>query len=346
LVRVCNPSLKEESYMPITPGKCPPSTPTGGGPLVCPDFTEKDCIEVFKVYDQCATEELLGSSVPASTLCPGVVIPPGSTITCTVVPGSATCFFIGFGPFNPPFFRPVFVQNQVQVSVTVINPAGVIICGPTPITLQGVVEALLWAPTGVSVQCSILNVGPCTCQFTTDPATGAQLISCRVKVCKEIQIKALVKLLVPSYGFCELGPCIPVPQPEFPCPSPSPLFPPQKCQDPPTAVIQDFLGIGITGVTVTLNRQGTLIPAVTGANGIATFTTVGGFAGGIDTISFTDTLAPFPVKTFAIPTEFIDPAGVAHDSDTVCQIVFRRTAIEAHTFNVFMDGFQNGVVDP
>ncbi len=325
--------------MAITPGKCPQ---VGGVPN-CPPFTEKDCIEVFKVYDQCATEELLGSCVRAADHCTAP-IPPGATVTCNVVPNTARCFFVGFGHFNPPFFRPVLVHNEVQVSVTVTSD-GTVICPTFTITLQGITQAQMWAPDGTFVQCQVLAVGPCTCDVTTDPATGDQLICCRVKVCKEIQIKALVKLLVPSYGFCELNPCVAVPQPEFPCPPTQPLFPPQKCQEAPVVTVQTAAGVGLSGVTVSLIRAGTTITAVTDATGNATFPTVGGFAGGIDTIQFTDPVTT-KVVSFALPTEFTDPTGAAHDSSTACTILFVRAGVGLATFNVFIDGIQNGTVDP
>ncbi|HAF16710.1 MAG TPA: hypothetical protein DCG84_00005, partial [Peptococcaceae bacterium] len=66
--------------MPITPGKCPQ---VDGVPN-CPPYTEKDCIEVFKIYDQCAGEELLGRCVLASEFCSDP-IPADAVITCNVV---------------------------------------------------------------------------------------------------------------------------------------------------------------------------------------------------------------------------------------------------------------------
>ena len=51
--------------MPIKPGKCPPAG--------CPPVTQKDCIEVFKVYDQCVAEEVLGSCVRAADFCPSPI---------------------------------------------------------------------------------------------------------------------------------------------------------------------------------------------------------------------------------------------------------------------------------
>ncbi|MEW6425464.1 MAG: hypothetical protein AB1523_12125 [Bacillota bacterium] len=321
--------------MAIRPGKCPPAG--------CPPFTEKDCIEVFKVYDQCAAEELLGGCVPAP-----VPIPPGSTCTCSVVPGSAVCFFAGFGAFNPPYFRPVRVVNRVSVEGEVRDANGNLITTYTA-ALQALTQALMWAPPGTFVQCQILAAGDCTCEIVTDPVTGEQLICSQVKVCKEVQVKALVKLLVPSYGFCELDPCIPVPQPEFPCP-PEPIFPPQRCQEPPLITILEVVGTGIPNVDVTLRRKvdATTIDITkrTDIGGNATFAEVGGFAGSLDDIIFTDPVTGKTI-TFHVPVEFTDTAGVVHDSRTACVIVFQRTLVGVTTFNVTIDGFTLATpVDP
>ncbi len=323
--------------MPITPGKCPQ---VDGVPQ-CPPFTEKDCIEVFKVFDQCAGEELLGRCVRAADFCT-VPIPDDATISCTVVPNTARCFFIGFGDFNPPFFRPVLVQNQVDIEVTITDAAGTVICGPFVITLEGIFQAQMWAPPGTLVQCQVIAVGDCTCDLATDPITGDQLICCRLKVCKEIQIKALVKLLVPSYGFCELDPCVPVPQPFFPCPPEQPLFPPQRCQEPPVVTLIDLAGVPIQGVTVNITREGTTVSANTDITGTATFTTLGAIVAG-DVVQFTDP-ASGKLVSFTVPPTFTDATGTLHDSNTVCSLQFVRTA--GTTFNLFIDGVLNGTVDP
>lgn len=323
--------------MAIKPGKCPQ---TNGTPN-CPPFTGKDCIEVFKVYDQCATEELLGSCVRAADHC-AAPIPENATIACEVVPNSARCLFIGYGPFNPPFYRPVLVLNEVKVNVT-IRSNGTVICPTFTVTLQGITQAQMWAPEGTLVQCQIIAVGPCSCDLTTDPATGDQLICCRVKVCKEIQIKALVKLLVPSYGFCELDPCSGVPQPEFSCPPAQPLYPPERCQETPLVVLQNQDGSAISGVTVSLLRSSSVVTAVTDTSGNASFPDVGGFGGGFDTIQFTDPVTGKSLS-FAIPMEFTDQTGALHDCSTVCSILFMRTAEGAATFDVSLDGVLYGTV--
>ncbi|HBQ28911.1 hypothetical protein HY02_08970 [Peptococcaceae bacterium SCADC1_2_3] len=328
--------------MAIKPGKCP----FVNGEPNCPPYTEKDCIEVLKVYDQCAAEELLGGSILAP-----VPIPPGSTCTCSVVPGSAVCFFAGFGDFNPPYYRPVKVVNRVSITGEIRDVNGNLVTTYTT-TLQALTQAFMWAPLGTLVQCQILDVGDCECGVVTDPVTGDQLIWSQVKVCKEIQVKALVKLLVPSYGFCELDPCNPPPQP-FVCPPDEPLYPPQRCQSPPVITLLEAIGTGIPNVDVTLTRKvdGTTVSITKKTallTGIASFAEVGGFAGGLDTISFTDPITAKTI-TFPVPLEFTDTATppAVHDSTTVCTITFQRTAIGLTTFNVFLDTIQLATpIDP
>jgi hypothetical protein len=296
------------------------------------------------VYDQCVVEEVLGECVRVADFCL-IPLPADAVIDCDVVPGSAACFFIGFGPFNPPFFRAVRVLQRVDVTVTVKDAAGIVICGPFTITLQAITQAFLWAPPGTFVQCQVLAVGDCICETAVDPVTQDQLICCQVKVCKDIQVKALVKLLVPSYGFCEKEPCVPVPQPEFPCP-PEPNFPPQRCQEPPVITLLNAAGAGIPGVTVQVIRRvdggSVTLSAVTNAAGTAVFANIGGFAGALDTIRFT---VAGKTVNFPLPVEFIDVTGTPRDSATACVIVFQQ--VNAIEYIVTINGFQfSGTVDP
>ncbi|MDD2443536.1 MAG: hypothetical protein PHS52_03440 [Desulfotomaculaceae bacterium] len=326
--------------MAITPGRCP--TDAAGLPL-CPPFTEKDCIEVFKVYDQCVTEDALTRCVCSNDVCDSTV---ARIVSCSVIPDSVQCAFIGFGPFNPPFFRAVRVLQSVDVEVTAARANGSTCKFVT--TLQDIVQAFMWAPEGTFVQCNILAVGDCNCEIVS-PAPETQLICCTVKICKDIQVKALVKLLVPSYGFCEFQPCQAVAQPEFPCPPAGPIFPPQRCQTPPTVTITDA-GTPAAGVTVQLRRNVPPFPvtinAVTDQAGVATFAEVGGFAGGVDQIIFQLTPGG-KIVTFNVPLEFIDINGVAHDSATVCTITFNRVDTAPEQFEVFINNIQvQGLIDP
>ena len=194
-----------------------------------PPFTAKDCILVNKVYDQCFAEELVTGQVPVSSACPGVIIPPGSVVGCIPLSGSATCTFAGTVVVTPPltpFFEEVLVLNSFEVSAPIISPTGVTLCAPT-LTLFGAARADLWVPPGTTVACDILAFGDCTCTLLASPTGLPVILACTGKICKEIQVTAPVKLLVPTYGFCDVPACTFQAQPGFTCP-PEPLFPPQR----------------------------------------------------------------------------------------------------------------------
>ena len=190
--------------------------------------TAKDCILVNKVYDQCFTEELVTSQVPLTSVCPGVTNPAGATVGCIPVPGSATCTFAGTVAVTPPlmpFFEEVLVLNSFQVNAPIFV-AGATVCAPV-LTLTGAARADLWVPPGTTVNCNILSFGGCTCTLLASQTGLPTALACTGKICKEIQVTAPVKLLVPSYGFCEVPACTFSPQPGFACP-PTPLFPPER----------------------------------------------------------------------------------------------------------------------
>ena len=223
--------------MPITPGECGFTVVAGVTIPTCPPFTAKDCILVNKVYDQCVTEELVTSQIPVTSACPGVTIPAGATVGCIPIPGSATCTFAGTVAVTPPltpFFEEVLVINSFDISAPIFV-AGVTVCLPT-LTLTGAARADLWVPPGTNVTCDILAFGDCTCTLLASPTGLPVVLACTGKICKELQITAPVKLLVPTYGFCEVPACTFLPQPGFSCP-PEPLFPPERCQGTPTVTV-------------------------------------------------------------------------------------------------------------
>ena len=326
-------------------GICP--TDATGAPL-CSPFTAKDCILVNKVYDQCFTEELVTSQIPVSSSCPGVTIPAGATVVCIAIPGSATCAFAGTVAVTPPltpYFEEVLVINSFDISAPILV-AGVTVCAPT-LTLTGAARADLWAPPGTTVSCDILAFGDCTCTLLASPTGLPVVLACTGKICKEILVTAPVKLLVPTYGFCEVPACAILPQPGLVC-LPTPLFPPERCQDAPTVTLLAGGGVPLTGVAVSVVRTISGLPAViatatTGLTGTVSFPTIGGLEGAIDTITFFDPLSAKQIS-FPIPLEFVDVAGVAHDSATTCSLVFAHGVL---TLAVTINGFlASGTIDP
>ena len=317
-------------------GICPPDAT---GAPACDPFTAKDCILVNKVYDQCFTEELVTSQIPVTSACPGVTIPAGATVGCFAITNSATCTYAGTVAVTPPltpFFEEVLVINSFDVSAPIFV-AGVTVCEPT-LTLTGAARADLWVPPGTTVNCDILSFGDCTCTLLSSPTGLPAVLTCTGKICKEIQVTAPVKLLVPSFGFCEVPACTFLPQPGFACP-PTPLFPPER-QTSSIIQLVDILGVGIAGIVFSVLRLGSVIAsATTDMTGTAAFPGIGGLQGGIDVVTFT-----FLSKqvSFPIPLEFIDITEVAHDSASSYSLVFTRTTVLGTRLTVTLNGFVEG----
>ena len=193
----------------VTPGPC-----GSGG---CPAPTEIDCIEVTKVYDFCfQTESRENSCFPVPASCG--TVPTGSSATGSV--SQVECTTQSITPIaNSGGFANVTLLVTVTVGLTITAPDGSTLC-----SFDGqfffFATVTLCAPEGVSVGCSApaTSVGPCV-------IIGGQ-VCCPVNLCLLIQSTALVKLLVPTYGFCVPAPCVVSPSPPFACP-PSPLYPPQ-----------------------------------------------------------------------------------------------------------------------
>jgi hypothetical protein len=307
----------------------------------------RECIEVIKIFDQCVSEQMLSNCFRAADFCT-TPIPAGSRITSEIIPESVRCFFVGFGGFNPPFFRPIRVLITLDLLIRVIGPDENLICEFTG-NLQEIARAFLWAPEGTIVQCNVVNFGGGGCELAVDPLTGDQLICCRTKACAEIAIKGVVKLLIDSFGYCQAQPCAGGPIEGFPCP-PQQVFPPQVCEETPTFILKDASGTGISNVTISLIRtvDGTdfTFDKVTTSLGKADFSEIGGFLGGIDKIQF---IEPSTGKTvdFQIPAEFTDVNQEVHDSSTACEIVFQQESSGSRFFRVFIDGNElNTRIDP
>ncbi|NPV26432.1 MAG: hypothetical protein HPY81_03035 [Firmicutes bacterium] len=204
----------------IKPGPCPPV-------VGCPPTTEIDCIEVLKVYDQCFREEIsfgtfdLPEDLPILR-CDIDFSPDASGLPAT------RCEIANIGPPDANNFRSIIARQIVRINIVLIDNS------VTPARLVTVTrdvapfytDAFLYSPNGTFAQCELV-AAKCECERL--PGTPPQAL-CKIKVCKIIEIKALVKLLVPTYGFCQPAPCQPTPQVGFICP-PYPLFPPQLEQN-------------------------------------------------------------------------------------------------------------------
>lgn len=201
----------------ITPGPCPIDT----SEPMCPPSAEINCIDVDKVYGFCIQSDFRFECFDIPTACGTPPFPAGTaiecdlgTINCTEIPPRlpATGFPTGF--FN------VTVQVNVPVTITVRNPDGTVRCTFNR-TVRFLKPVLLFAPPGTRIDCRIVASDCREPRIIDDPR-----ICVKIELCIIIQAVALVKLLVPAFGFCTPVECIPAAQEEFPCP-PDNLFPPQ-----------------------------------------------------------------------------------------------------------------------
>ena len=200
----------------VTPGPCPPEG--------CPPPTAIDCIEVTKVFDFCfqtETRDPVCFDIPASC----GEVPAGSTAMGTITTVSCTTQTITPIPHSGGFAN-VTLLITATGTVTIKAPDGTTLCTFTGM-LTFFKTVTLCAPDGVTIGCSApaTSVGPC--------AIVNGEVCCTVNLCLLIQSTAVVKLLVPTYGYCVPAPCVVLPTPPFTCP-PSPLFPPQCTPVPPT----------------------------------------------------------------------------------------------------------------
>lgn len=185
----------------LFPGPCPPEG--------CPPPTEVDCIEVSKVYDYCFQQDLLENvCATISVECPAV------SASCVV---SATCIVGATTPGSTTGFINASFGIVVSVTFTLFQSSGEIAC--TGVTTASLVKIVtLCGPPGTFQDCRVESVscGP-SVLFLGSVCTS-------VVLCLTFQSLAIVKILVPTYGFCVPAPCTTGGLP--PCP-PGTLFPPQ-----------------------------------------------------------------------------------------------------------------------
>lgn len=224
----------------LQPGDCP-IDPYTGEP-VCPPTREKDCLLVEKVYDQCFKEDIITRSFEIPTgsgePCEGVDLSLVDRVDCTVL--SADCEVVDVSNPIDTNIRIVTVRQDITIRIDLVDetPGGdIILCSFTETIDDFFNDAQLFVPPsgamfgaagGPFVFCDVVG-STCFCRLeTTGPGELPTRVICTVKVCKIIEVTALVKLLVPVYGFCVPRPCEAAPQQkEIQCPPIEDLFPPQ-----------------------------------------------------------------------------------------------------------------------
>lgn len=225
----------------MQPGLCPVNPYTGK--RECPPATEKDCLVVEKVFDQCFLEDTITRWIP-------IPYEPGpnnlgsvARVECEVL--SAECEVVDVGPPLPETnnIRVVTLKQEVEIQIKLWdnNPAATeplytftekINDAYAQVQLYVPPAGVLFGPGGGPfVFCEIVNF---LCSCNTETVAPGQPISnliCTIKICKVIEVTAFVKLLVPVYGYCVPRPCEQPPEPELECPPVADLFPPQMDEE-------------------------------------------------------------------------------------------------------------------
>lgn len=181
--------------------------------------TETVCIEVPKVYDFCfEADRRENICTPLGRCCP----PEGASVNCII--NSATCSEVSRTTPDDTGRANVTFAVTVNYTLQVLSPSGDIVCAFEDLIFSFTKTIVLCAPEGTFTNCEVVS-SACTCMIL-----GEQ-ICCTFDLCLVFQSLAIVKLLVPSFGFCTPAVCEQV-SPEPPLVCPPALFPPQ-CNNSP-----------------------------------------------------------------------------------------------------------------
>ncbi|MDD2554361.1 MAG: hypothetical protein PHP51_07305 [Desulfotomaculaceae bacterium] len=175
---------------------------------------ETVCIEVPKVYDFCFQSDTQENAcTPLGKCCP----PEGATVRCII--NSATCSETGRGAPDTAGRANVTFAFVINYTLEVVSTTGQVVCKFADLIFSFNKTIVLCAPEGTFTSCEVVS-SACTCTIL-----DAQ-ICCTFNLCEVFQSLAVVKILVPSFGFCTPALCEQVsPAPPFVCPPA--LFPPQ-----------------------------------------------------------------------------------------------------------------------
>jgi hypothetical protein len=243
---MAGPAIDPETGQFMQPGLCPVNTYTSR--RECPPTTEKDCLLVEKVFDQCFKEDIIVRKFEIPTglgsPCAGVDLTLVDRVECRIL--DAFCEVVDVSPPITDNIRIVTVRQNVEMEIDLIDdtPLGpVVLCTFTETITDFFNQVQLYVPPpgvlfgpggGPFVFCEVVN-STCFCSpETVPPGDPVTQVICTVKICKVIEVTAFVKLLIPLYGYCIPRPCEAAPQQiEIECPPVQSLFPPQQeIEDP------------------------------------------------------------------------------------------------------------------
>ncbi|MEW5920301.1 MAG: hypothetical protein AB1796_04960 [Bacillota bacterium] len=241
---MAGPAINPDTGEFMQPGLCPFNPYTGR--RECPPTTEKDCLVVEKVFDQCFKEDIIVRlfAIPTGlgAPCENVDLTLVDRVECEVI--SADCEVVDVSPPLPGTnnIRIVTVKQNVEIEISLYDDV-LLLCTFREVINDFFNQVQLYVPPpgvlfgpggGPFVFCEVVNF-TCYCSPETVPAGDpVENVICTVKVCKIIEVTAFVKLLIPVYGYCVPRPCEAAPQQkEIVCPPIDELFPPQQeIEDP------------------------------------------------------------------------------------------------------------------
>jgi hypothetical protein len=240
---MAGPAINPETGEFMQPGLCPINPYTGQ--RECPPTTEKDCLVVEKVFDQCFKEDIIVKKFEIPTgpgeACENVDLTLVDSVSCTVL--NADCVVVDVSPPITDNIRIVTVRQDVEIEISLLDSFGNVLCTFTEFITDFFNQVQLYVPPpgvmfgpggGPFVFCEVVN-STCFCSpETVPPGDPVTQVICTVKICKIIEVTAFVKLLIPLYGYCIPRPCEAAPQQiEIECPPIDSLFPPQQeIEDP------------------------------------------------------------------------------------------------------------------
>ena len=243
----------------LQPGLCPINSYTGQ--RECPPTTEKDCLVVEKVFDQCFKEDIIVRKfeipVGQGEPCANVDLTRVNRVECEIL--SAECVVVDVSPPIADNTRIVTVRQDVELEIELWHDPVVWqqqsdaseskgiykpkkLCTFTETITDFFNQVLLYVPPsgvlfgaagGPFLFCEVV-ASTCFCSpETVPPGQPVTQVICTVKICKIVEVTAFVKLLIPLYGYCIPRPCEAAPQQkEIECPPIDYLFPPQQEIEP------------------------------------------------------------------------------------------------------------------
>lgn len=236
------------------------------GQQLLPNLPGPECIRVTKVYDWVVLTNRDRNKIPIPEECFAQIENcrhQGNSVTasCSEVPGTRTCDFVGSTPANigVPGARVVTLAFHVHIRIQFF-------CNGSPlpgcnfvVPVSFVDDVILCFPEGTEINCNIFDV---QCSVLLNQMLG-NMVVIDVIMCKDVQVEAEVKLEVEA-KFCGPRPVIPMEDDGFTCQTPTfpqqcpDLFPPDNCECQGEVDLEDF-------VTTILVRGATVPTAVSGS---------------------------------------------------------------------------------